>query len=240
MRFARPTFAALGAVSLAIMLTGCPVKISRPRSAGPAFAKPATEPPSAPSGQMPLDLKGNYVHAGTGIEFPEKAAGWTRHAPKRYDREGNDVGIGYHRTVGDNRIELTIHVFPRPWKSATEPMGLDEEFERETAEVRKVFASVKAATSGSGAAPFRGTVVAGRTIALVATRQRTLDFRPVSTRLTTYAFDPWRLKYRVTTPGMNGEALRVAVDELTTQLHLLPLVPPDGPGVASADDTRPK
>lgn len=233
MRVHRTLFVSALAVAVALTLTGCPFVVVRPAKVVAAAAKPAAEPKSTACSRKPLEVAGKYVHAGSSIEFPASAGQWTRSAVDRYDREANDVGIGYHTTLGGAKVEATVYVFPRYWNSATEPMPLDEEFEGEKGEIRKAFGAVSDGPESSGTAAFRGAEIPGRTIEMTADDPTPFVSGRVVTILTTYAADPWRIKYRVTTPESNRDAARAALAELFTELALPPLVPPSATTTAA-------
>jgi hypothetical protein len=61
-----------------------------------------------------FEVKGSYVHPGSGIVLPESLPGFLRVALTRYDRDGMDVGAGYNSVNERRRIAATVYVYPSP------------------------------------------------------------------------------------------------------------------------------
>jgi hypothetical protein len=136
----------------ALALAACHGSPTRPISRTeepPVSAAPSRIASTRISSPVPLQLAGTYVHPGSGIAFPDKSAGFTRVAPNRYDREGNDVGIGYRRFWTDDallyRAELTVFVFPSLRGADGSEIPFDQQFEQEVQEVAtfKEYADVR-------------------------------------------------------------------------------------------------
>ena len=179
----------------------------------------ATTKPDSP---VPLELSGTYVHEGSGIAFPAAAAGFVRVAPKRYDRDGKDVGIGYRRFWTDTaifRAEATIFVFPVPDGLES---SLDGEFERVVDAARKdkdEFREVRrAATEGE------------HSRRSVSVRAAEFTFRGAEdkggqamvTIRASFLHSPWEVTYMLTVPQLRRDVCLAGFEELLRELDLPP------------------
>jgi hypothetical protein len=216
-----------GALVLAALASGgCPSRPGAPAQA-PGAARPV---PSTPLAQaVPLKLEGPYVHAGTGIEFPATAEGFRRVLPRRYDEEGNDVGIGYSRVWKDFHAEVTIYAYPAPLRADGQVMTFDEQFTQECLELRQGKEGVKLIATGPVPGTLGGAEVAGRFAEFECAGTREFGGRRVATVLTSFPKGDWRLKYRVTLPAERRDPGLAAVRDLLATLKLPPL------GVTLAD-----
>ncbi len=173
---------------------------------------------------QPLELVGVYVHEGSGLSFPEAAAGFQRVVPKRYDVEGNDVSIGYRRTWTDGaalwRAEVTIFVFPRYFKRDGSPMPPEEQFEGEVAALRKGKAEVREVRRVEAPGTCAGRAVAVKTAEFEFRGGPEMGGQLLATLLTGMAIDPWRVTYRVTVPAIRRDDALAGVDELLDALSL--------------------
>jgi hypothetical protein len=225
--YGRSRFGALCLAAMALAVVACPIRIVPARTAKPAI-------PSTPiSPAVPMQLEGTYVHAGTGIAFPDAAAKFRRVAPQRYDREGNDVGIGYSRMWGPIRAEVTVYSYPRVIGRDGAIVAFDEQFAMEVAEVgreKKEFRDVRR-TDAPGS--IGGRAVAGRAAEFEFRSGMEFGMRRVATILTVFPLEPWCVKYRVTVPLDHRDEALAAVEALLVELKLPPLgvpVAPPAPG----------
>jgi hypothetical protein len=93
----------LAALVLAAALAGC---ISMP-APSPTLEKPA-----------PVAVEGEFVHAPSGMAFPERIGAFQRVDVKRYDAEGRNVSVGYNLARGPFVLIATAYVYPQPEPSS--------------------------------------------------------------------------------------------------------------------------
>ena len=53
-----------------------------------------------------------WVHAGTGTSFPAALAEFRRGRVIEYSEDGRDASVGYHYGRGDDRLTVTLYVYP--------------------------------------------------------------------------------------------------------------------------------
>jgi hypothetical protein len=53
-----------------------------------------------------------WVHAGTGTSFPAALAGFRRGRVVEYTEDGRDASVGYSIARGDDRLTVTLYVYP--------------------------------------------------------------------------------------------------------------------------------
>jgi hypothetical protein len=169
------------------------------------------------------------VHTGSGIKFPESVAGFVRTSPKRYDKDGKDVGIGYTRTIDGIRLEATIFVFPPPRHNDGTEFSPEEQFTREIAELRTGKTELREVARGQSDERYAGNSVTVRMAEFEYRGQPPLGTSKhgVATLLTSFAAGAWRIKSRVTVPRASRDAAWTAVEELVSALGL----PPTGSAV---------
>lgn len=92
---------------------------------------PLDESPRKP-GQQPLratflDVSGAYRHGGTGLTFPETAAGFTRDSVMRFGKGDGDIGATYAVTGTAGIMRAAVYIYP--WdngNSVNKPGSSDE------------------------------------------------------------------------------------------------------------------
>lgn len=183
-----------------------------------------------------MQLAGTYVHTGSGIAFPERAAGFERVAPKQYDAEAKDVGIGYRRVWGDAslayRAEATLFVFPAPRTAAGRAMSPDEQFESEVRALARGKYQLREIRRMVTDASFRGQTVTVRAAEFAFVADAAMGNLPMVTLVAGFPFGEWRVTYRATLPPPRREATLGAFETLLSELGL----PATGlPGAAAVD-----
>ncbi len=229
---------AFGALWLSLALTAC-------QSADPPASSPTNEPvavpalvriPSTPI-PTPVSLKsiGAYVHEGSSIAFPDKAAGFERSDVSRYDLEGNDVGVHYRKIRFDGaavfRSEVTLFVFPSKRRADGAPVPFDEQFDSETQVVRRTNADARELRRIDSDAVHGGAPVHLRAAEFAFQGGPQLGRQQVITTLVVFLRGAWRVDYRADFPPQRRDACLADVEQLLAALGL----PPTGlPATASA------
>lgn len=169
-----------------------------------------------------MKLKGTYVHAGSGIRFPDSVAGFVRTGPRKYDKAGKDVGIGYVRTIDGVPVEATIFVFPPPRHEDGTEFTPEEQFGTEIAELASGKTDLKETARARNDVTYAGKSVPVRTAEFTFGGQPPLGTSKngLATLLTSFPAGAWRITYRVTTPRPIRDAAWVAVESLVTTLGL--------------------
>jgi hypothetical protein len=184
-----------------------------------------------------MTLVGTYVHEGSGVAFPERAAGFDRVAPKRYDLEERDVGIGYRRVWLDlamvYRAEVTLYVFPPPRTVAGRELTHDEQFEGEVRALSKGRSGIREVRRTTTPAVFRGETVSVRAAEFAYFVESPLGPLPMLTLVAGFPFGEWRVTYRATLPPPRRALTLSAFEALVSELGL----PPTGlPASAAAPE----
>src|SRR4051812_1429495 len=94
---AREPFVCCVVSMFALALAGCP-------SAGTPQVRRA----------VPIQVKGDYVHAPSGMRFPEQVGEYRRLNVVRYDDRGDDVSAGYTLPRPGSPVTTTVYVYPAP------------------------------------------------------------------------------------------------------------------------------
>ncbi len=63
---------------------------------------------------LPISEGRDYEHPRTGTNFPLDAAGFERTRLVRYDRQANDLAIGYEHGESSDKISVTFYLYPIP------------------------------------------------------------------------------------------------------------------------------
>lgn len=189
------------------------------------FAAGACRSQTIPSTKLedpvPLDLSGTWVHPPSGIAFPAQSAGFQRVAPKQYDREGNDVGIGYRRFWLDPdlvfRAEVTLFVYPA-W-----PAPFDVQFDDEIASVVRGKVGIREVRRRDTRARHAGAEVVVRAVEFEFRGDERMGRLPMVTVLAAFRREPWHVTYRVTVPPPRRDVCLAAVEELLSSIELPPI-----------------
>jgi hypothetical protein len=139
---------------------------------------------------------GTYVHAGSGMEFPEQINSFVRSDVAKYDDEGNDIGVDYPNSTG---IATSVYIFPShsttadgspPEESAFKAVKTDVEdaYDDEALiEEDQVPLPGRAESIGWRATYSRGQLVGETEVALLSDAYL-------------FGFDDWLVEYRFTYP----------------------------------------
>ena len=187
-----------------------------------ALSAGACRRPSDGGAGSPVDLKGAYAHADSGITFPESAAGFVRTGARRYDSAGKDVGICYGRTVGGVRVVATIYVFPPARADTGSPTTPEAQFEQEIRELRAGKAGLREGRRTQAATTHAGRSVTVRTAEFEHRGQPPYgtNDQGISELLVSFRDGAWHVTYRVTVERRGRDAAWAAVDELAADLRL--------------------
>ncbi len=192
--------------------TGLMLALAACRSAetpSSSVAIPSTPVASATS----MRLEGTYVHPGSGISFPEKAAGFTRVEPKSYDREGNDVGIGYRRIWYDGallfRAEVTVFVFP--W-AKTGAATSDDVFVGEASEIAARQEDVRGIRDVRSSSRHGDHDVLVRAAEYAFRGDERMGRLPMLALLAAFNDGPWRVTVRAPLPPPRRDECVAALD----------------------------
>ena len=175
---------------------------------------------------VPLELSGDWVHPGSGIAFPAKAAGFGRVMPMRYDAEGNDVGVGYRRIWADQsllfRAEVTIYAFPTQRQIDGGIVPFDRQFDAEASEVRSSWRDAQEVRRADSEGVDSGVAVHVRSAEFECIASPQAGNLPMITILTAYLRDKWHITYRITIPPPRRAACLAATEQLLSELGLPP------------------
>ena len=187
-------------------------------SVGGAGCRTQQIPSSPLEDPLPLELSGDWFHAPSGIGFPAAAAGFQRVDPKQYDREGNDVGIGYRRFWSDAelvyRVEVTVFAYP------AHPVPFDVQFDDEVESVRRGKEEVREVRRVDSPARCRGEDVTVRAAEFTFLGGEGLGRHRYVTVLAAFRRGPWHVTYRATLPPARRDVCVRAVDELLAAMSL--------------------
>jgi hypothetical protein len=171
-----------------------------------------------------LNVAGSYVHEGSGIEFPERAAGFERVAPTKYDREGRDVGIGYRRVFADAeflfRAEVTLFVFPPPRSRSGRELSHEEQFGLEVQALMEGKQDVRELRRTTTTSMFRDQPVSVRAAEFEFVGGPALGGLPMRTLIGAFPSGDWRVKCRATIPPPRRAQTLAALEDLLRALGL--------------------
>ena len=105
-----------------------------PAAPEPPPAEPAPSPPpdeslsidfvevhlARPKERIRIDAKGDWRHAVSGGEFPERAGEFQRKSIAQYDVDGADVSASYSSTARGWPLVVTIYLYPGPVMQAVD------------------------------------------------------------------------------------------------------------------------
>lgn len=108
---------------------------------------PLDESPRKP-GQQPLratflDVSGAYRHGGTGLTFPETAAGFTRDSVMRFGKGDQDMGATYALTTPTGLMRAAVYIYPWEAGNGVNKPGSSDEIKA----CRETFLSAAQATA---------------------------------------------------------------------------------------------
>lgn len=61
-----------------------------------------------------ITAHGSWVHAASGMEFPETVAGFQRNAIAHFSADAPDVAVNYRLVAPDGAIDATVYLMPEP------------------------------------------------------------------------------------------------------------------------------
>jgi hypothetical protein len=169
----------------------------------------------------PFDLpNGDYVHAGTGLHFPEFLGSFARLGGYRYDAAGQNVSIAYRWNHERNPVLVSIYVYPGPSekKLGTTPEQIEQGKSHVlTALVDEITGTVKELYPAAKLLSSRDTSLMRGTKSYTG---RVWSFqipdgpagKPVLSHVYLFPFyqDSWVLKYRISYPEGNEQTRKIA------------------------------
>jgi hypothetical protein len=243
-------------LAVALTLTACPSapvaspppEPAEPVEPAPAVVIPDPPPPDAASPPAPVSavvddpatvvpstklaepiqmkLKGTYVHAGSGMSFPAAAATFSRVMPQQYDREGNDVGIGYVRSWlakgGGFTAVTTIYVYPAQRRPDGTVVAFDEQFQGEVNSTREQWSDPTELGRVDTDAEDGGRPVRVRAAEFSSRGVPENRNVPTVTIVAAYRRGPWHVTYRVTVPAAHRDVCLAGFEKLLEALGLPP------------------
>ena len=167
---------------------------------------------AAPAGaQGPIDTPGTVTHRPAGAHFPERIGEFQRQSVRQYDPAGEDISASYWLVRGDDRLLVTVYVYPservrmpgsREARCRSEFDGVGAAVVQHNATARELAAA--AAPAVEGVAPR----LAHRS-AYAMEAQFDGRLQPVRSEAYLYCFvgGRWQVKYRATsTAGFDTSA----------------------------------
>lgn len=163
------------------------------------------------SAQGPIDTPGTVTHRPAGAHFPARIGEFQRQSVRQYDPAGEDISASYWLVRGDDRLLVTIYVYPsdrvpvpgsREARCRAEFDGVSAAVVRNNATAREVGAATAPAVEGVAPALAHRSAYA---------MEAQFDGRrqPVRSEAYLYCFvgGRWQVKYRVTSnAGFDGSA----------------------------------
>lgn len=169
-----------------------------------------------------LAFKGVYVHAGTRLSFPEKAADLTRCGGTRFDQESNDVEVDYARMNASGLTLASLYAYPAHRGTDGKPVPFLTQFADEVKEVHGHSNVVDGAVTDSD------SYCAGRKVK-VRTQEFEMDGDPplekvrLSSWLTAFRMGPWHVTYRLTAPKATRDEALAVFEAALAELGLPPI-----------------
>ena len=81
---------------------------------------------SAPAAaQGPIETSGTVTHRRADAHFPERIGEFPRQSANQFDESGNDISASYWLVRGDERLLVTVYIYP------SGPMGNADARERQ-------------------------------------------------------------------------------------------------------------
>ena len=198
-------------ILLSSLLAGCP---PRPR--------PLNQP-------QVIFTEDAYTHERSGMTFPLSVGDFRRNLVQRYDQDGLDLSAGYDLYLRQQKIAVTVYVYPAPpLISIGSPPGTvvsartflaKSEFEARKREVLQSRPGARLIEDTEISVPIGGTVRVGRMATFEYEDQFAGRRQPLRSHLCmfNYVGGAWALKYRITYPA-SLEVTR----EIDTLLHGVP------------------
>ncbi len=182
-------------ILLSSLLAGCP---ARPR--------PLNQP-------QVIFAEGAYTHERSGMTFPLAVGDFRRSLVQRYDQDGLDLSAGYDLYLTQQKIAVTVYVYPAPpLVSIGSPPGTvasartflaKSEFEARKREVLQSRPGARLIEDTEISVPIGGTLRVGRMTTFEYEDQFAGQRQSLRSHLCMFNFvgGTWALKYRITYPA---------------------------------------
>lgn len=182
-------------ILLSSLLAGCP---ARPR--------PLNQP-------QVIFAEGAYTHERSGMTFPLAVGDFRRSLVQRYDQDGLDLSAGYDLYLTQQKIAVTVYVYPAPpLVSIGSPPGTvasartflaKSEFEARKREVLQSRSGARLTEDTEISVPIGGTFRVGRMATFEYQDQFAGQRQSPRSHLCMFNFvgGTWALKYRITYPA---------------------------------------
>ena len=139
-------------------------------------------------------------HAPSGMRFPIQVEGFQRDGMAKYDDQGDDVSVGYHRLDEQMAMMATVYIYPTHRYG-----GMDSQFGEARDAVLRNRKGSELLAEGDMQIFQRGEYRNGRRAHFLV-RDPKGDRPLVVSHLFLFEYGPWFIKYRATFPADQHEA----------------------------------
>ncbi len=139
-------------------------------------------------------------HAPSGMRFPIQVEGFQRDGMAKYDDQGDDVSVGYHRLDEQMAMMATVYIYPTHRYG-----GMDSQFGEARDAVLRNRKGSELLAEGDMQIFQRGEYRTGRRAHFLV-RDPKGDRPLVVSHLFLFEYGPWFIKYRATFPADQHEA----------------------------------
>jgi hypothetical protein len=188
----------------ALIGVGCLLLVPACKPTGPVGL------PAQPAQPAPGET---YTHQPSGFHFPPKVGAFAREAVQQYDREGQDISVGYN--LGQSAA-MTVYVYP-PQPGAPDK-SLAGQFETCKNEIVGHHAGAKQTFAGPITATVGGQERTGRRAAYTLTEPSAARQQELGSELYLFTEGKWFIKYRVTYSAGERETVEPAIKAFITDL----------------------
>lgn len=154
-----------------------------------------------------IAVTGTYVHAASGIAFPETMGRFRRTSVTQFNSSATNVGVNYdidahfpYPGVPDLQERVSVFVYPPTRAADGSPESLSSEFEHEAALIARIHGDVRVTPPWVPAQTKNHELLPGHAVAYRYTQVFAGRPQTVESQLYLFEYQGWRIKYRFTYP----------------------------------------